>query len=516
MLKSPPLLQSAAIKEAIETSGQNPALSQSVPTILTPEGRDFNWAGAYDGIYAPSFRYPQFSLDQLLAQKGAQFVVDMMHMAACRAPFDLKRYAVLQDGWDIVPCQAEPEHPDHEQAKKLADEFKYAFENIRDYTTDFTQDPLALLFDMMQGAWTGFQIFELDWQYQEHGKLKGKQGFRGIYAKPNKQMAFDVDDRTLAMKNFTSYTPGGGYDFHIPVEKCLYYVHNQSSNNPQGNGDWRASYKHWFVLDGNLKFWAMALERWGAPVFIAQYPGGDAGALSAAQQAMNSIRQGSAPILPDNIKYELVTAPQQVFLGFEASCRYQAEQIAINVVGNTLTTGAGENSLALGQVHQSSGATYDDALSARICAVFKQQVIRRWVRYNYGEDACDLCPNLRLKQRLEVDQLKLAQMLQMLIESGNMPSESAVIRDTLKLPSISPQEKKMLDAEKAAIIEAQAQIADGRASSKVMKMSQHRADTIAKDLAYLIYHYKELPKLIAKFEAEQDQLTPLEQRMLTQ
>jgi phage gp29-like protein len=499
---------------SVHINGVNQDLSP--PNILKPGDRDFNYAGAYEGIYAPSLRYPQFSLDRLLSQHGYGYVEDMLYMAACRSPFDLKRYAVLQDGWDIVPAQADPKHPDHECAKKLADEVRYALQNIRDEVTDFTQDCASVLFELMYGAWTGNKVMEIDWQYCTHGRLKGKQTFRGFYAKTNRQMAFDVDPRTMALKNFTSYTPGGGYDFTIPVEKCLYYVHNQTSNIPAGNGDWRASHKHWKRLDANLMVWAMALERWGSPVFIVQYPGGNANELAGCRQALDAIRQGAAAIIPENVKYEVVTAPQQVFIGFEQSCRYDAEQIAINVVGNTLTTGAGENSLALGQVHQVTGATYDDALSERICANFQQQVIRRYIRYNYGEDACDLCPKLRLKKRLEGDQVKLAQMIQILVESGNMPSQSAVIRDTLNLPAISPEEDVMLEAEKQAIAEAQAQIAAGRSPSKVMKMADYKfdPDKWVADIANVIYHTQLLPKLQAKFREEAEKPTPMEIRAI--
>src|SRR5579863_8334259 len=74
--------------------------------------------GAYDGVFAPSFRYPTFSLDSVLAQKGYQFVEDMLQMAACRAPFNLKRYAVLQDGWAVDPAVAYLASPDHAAAQE--------------------------------------------------------------------------------------------------------------------------------------------------------------------------------------------------------------------------------------------------------------------------------------------------------------------------------------------------------------------------------------------------------------
>src|SRR5262249_23062055 len=152
-------------------------------------------------------------------------------------------------------------------------------------------------------GWTGNRLAEIQWRYQEEGRLAGKHGFQGFWVKPNRQIGFDVDPRTLAIKNVTSYTPQGGYDFDIPVEKCLWYAHNLTNNNRKGVGAWRACYNHWFRLDANLKFWALALERWGAPVLIMIYPASAPSEMQAAQQAANSIRQGSPPVIPDNVKY---------------------------------------------------------------------------------------------------------------------------------------------------------------------------------------------------------------------
>ena len=443
--------------------------------------------GAYDGVYAPSFRYPTFSLDTQLAQKGYQFVEDMLHLAACRAPFNLKRYAVLQDGWSVEAAITDPDQPDHAEAQELADFVTLALENIRDPETDLNQDLRSVLFDIMTGAWTGNRLAEIGWEYQTDGPLKGKHGFRGIWVKPNKQIGFDVDTRTLAVKNITSYTPGGGYDFSIPVEKCLWFVHNQSANNPQGVGDWRACYKHWMRLDGNLKFWAIALERWGAPVLMMVYPASGTSEMQAAQEAAEKIRQGQSPIIPDNLRYELVSAPRSVFVGMERSAMWDTQQIALNINCNTLTTSAGQNSLALGKVHQDTALTVYDALSRDLEGAFTQQVIRRFVRYNYGDRALKICPRLRLRKQPEGNALQIAQMLQILIQGGNMPGRSKIVRQQLGLPPLDPEEEKMLNAEQRSAAEAQEQVADARNSGSVPPMTDQAAKSAVAMLTKAIY-----------------------------
>ncbi len=450
--------------------------------------------GAYDGVYAASFRYPTFSLDTMLAQKGYQFVEDMLHLAACRAPFNLKRYAVLQDGWSVEAAVTDPDQPGHADAQDLADSVTYALENIRDSETDLTQDLRSILFDVMMGAWTGNRLAEIGWDYQTTGPLTGKHGFEGIWVKPNKQIGFDVDTRTLAVRNITSYTPGGGYDFDIPVEKCLWFVHGQSANNPQGVGDWRACYKHWMRLEGNLKFWAIALERWGAPVLMMTFPAGGKVELEAAQEAANKIRQGQSPIIPDNLRYELVSAPRGVFVGMEQAAMWDTQQIALNINSNVLTTNAGTNSLALGKVHQDTALTVYDALARDLEGAFTQQVIRRFVRYNYGDKALSICPRLRLRKQPEGNTLQIAQMLQILIQGGNMPGRSKIVRQQLGLPPLDPEEEKMLEAEQRAAAEAQQQLADARNSGSVPPMSAQEAQNTIATLTRAIYARDTAPR----------------------
>ena len=131
----------------------------------------------------------------------------------------------------------------------------------------------------------------------------------------------------------------------------------------------------------------MALERWGAPVLIAQYPAGNTRAMQDAQTALDSIRQGAAPVLPENVKYELVSVVSQVFDGFLNAIRYHNEQIATNIQSNTLTTGAGQNSLALGEVHQDTGQTVYDFMRRDLEGVVNQQIIRRLCLLNFAD--CD-------------------------------------------------------------------------------------------------------------------------------
>ena len=108
------------------TRASKPSAAPSKPPadVTTPV------MGSYDGIFVNSYRYAPFSPDRLTAQKGFDAADDMMTYAACRANFNLKRYAVLAQGWQIIPAVTDPGNMRHAQAKAYADFVTWCLNNI--------------------------------------------------------------------------------------------------------------------------------------------------------------------------------------------------------------------------------------------------------------------------------------------------------------------------------------------------------------------------------------------------
>jgi phage gp29-like protein len=277
-------------------------------------------------------------------------------------------------------------------------------------------------------------------------------------------MAFNVDPDTLEAINATSYTPSHGYEFDIPMEKMIWYIHAPQRNDPHGVGDWRACYKHWFRLDNNLKFWAIALERWGAPVLLLKYPAGDQGSLLAANKAAGNIRQGANAVIPNNVDAEILNAPTGVFSAMKEAAEYDSREMALAIHANILSTGEGEHgsTSAGAKEHGAVGSTIYDAFSIGLENAYNQQLIHRFVRYNYGDRALSLCPSLRLRKRNTSDLAVVAQVISILHSIGNLPSRSKLIRDQLGWPPLNEADEAALDEEKKAADEAQQQVADQR------------------------------------------------------
>lgn len=421
--------------------------------------------GAYNGIYATSYKLAPYNPDLLTTQKGFAIYEQMLTMAACRAPHNVRRYAVLQKPWTVVPAITDPGDPRAEQAKTLAEAATWALSNILDPQTDEPQDFRAVLFELLAATWTGFQVTEIHWRRLDDGPFAGKLGFRRFYAAPPQQIGFDLDPADLSVQAIRPYTLAGGYGEPVPPAKVLRYTYTPEQGLPYGRGDGRACYKHWWSLDALLKFWGISLEVWGVPFLKAKYPSGNQQARAAALEVLGKIRQGAPALFPDDVDADVIAAGNGGALDvFRSAADWHTQQCATEVLGASLTTGEGRRtgSMALGRVHQDTTQTGLEFIKEDLEALITQQLLRRFVRVNFGPEAVALCPHLSLGDWDESDRLKTAQMFDLLIHSNVVHRRAKFIRHELGLPPLDPGEEEALNAEEALAAEQRQRAAEAR------------------------------------------------------
>ena len=140
---------------------------------LPPEAK---WNGKYEGVgnggFAGSLIYPsmKWALDGGYATSGTDTGHDGGSLESnwalghpekivdfgCRANFNLKRYAVLADGWQIMAAVTDPLDTRHAQAKAYADFVAWCLNNIVS-RAGMAQDFRGALFALLRAGWDGFQ-----------------------------------------------------------------------------------------------------------------------------------------------------------------------------------------------------------------------------------------------------------------------------------------------------------------------------------------------------------------------
>ena len=398
--------------------------------------------GAYDSYNAIAFRLPPFNPDALINAKGFGALDDLLHLSAVRAPFGILRSAALYKGWSWTPQidgkDADKTAPEYAQAEQIASDLTYALSNIVDEWGN-PQDFRHVLWEQLYAVHAGFSLAEINWRIMKDGPLKGKYGFASIAAKPAKQIGFDLDLGTLAVRTITSYTPLTGYTFGLPVEKTLRYTFQPQGALPYGQGLGRTVYKHGWSIDFLLKFWNIALEVFGSPFILGKAPPGKT--LEFARAAIAQIRQGAPAVLPTGVDAELIEIAGTGIAGFQAAVQYHTESCALAYLGSTLTTGTtgGTNTNALGQVHQDTQDYGLGFVRTDVENVNTFQLARRFTEYNYGRAALRFCPRLSLGQWDAVDMSNMAKAFGSLIGNNVVHEAEPVVRSRMGLPPADPQ-----------------------------------------------------------------------------
>jgi hypothetical protein len=418
---------------------------------LTPEEREASLLGHYDDFTASSMAIPAWNPSAFINTRGWQTLEDMLSMGPVRSSLNIIRDAVLYKGWRIVPAVNDKASVEYEQAATMADALSYSLGNITDQYGNH-QDFRMVIWELMHAIHTGFRITEIHWRVlEDEGLYSGMNGFSSFAAKPCKQIGFRVDPSTMAPVSIIGQTMTRGYT-GAPIEKVLRYTYAPSDGLPHGNGIGRVVYKHSWSLDFLYKFWNIALELFGTPFIMAKAP---ETAIGLARKILKEIRQGAPGVLPDDVEAELLEMKGGGAAAFKAAAEHHTSQIHTNYLYAALTSGEGQRvgSMALGKVHENTQEYGLGGRRADLESIIANQLIRRWVIFNYGREALPLAPRFQLGSWDESDFARLSTGFTQLVDRKIMHPAEPQIRERMGLDPLDPelveQMQRVWDAEGA-------------------------------------------------------------------
>ena len=347
---------------------------------------------AWDAVLKQAFRTPPYNPDDLLSSKGGDLYERMMSDAMVRAAINTKRYALLAKPWQVLPKLergAASPTPAAMAARDFAEESLREIHGKDRMTRDFRQ----VLFEMMSAFYRGFSITELVWRVENRGRWAGKYRWAAMKAKPPKQIGFEVDDY-LNVQGITSWTPLTGL-VRVPREKVALYIHQAKDELPYGDSDLRSIYKHWWSKDTLLKFWNLALQRYGMPMLFAQAPAG--ATAERILEALQGMHQDTSAVFPPDVTPQLLQPTHPNASAFTEAVEWHNQQIAQGVLLQTLTSGEGRRvgSMALGKVHFDVLLYALESARADVEAVVNTQIVRPLMELNFA-NADEICPRFTM------------------------------------------------------------------------------------------------------------------------
>jgi len=244
---------------------------------------------------------------------------------------------------------------------------------------EFLKDNLANLnFEnitnkMMYGIFYGYGVAELIW-----GRDGKNWCFENIKVRKARRFKYD-DQRGLRLMR--KGEPRGEL---MPANK-FWTFESGASHHDNLYGMALASYCYWpvFFKRNGIRFWMLALEKYGAPTAVGKYPGNATDEeKKKLLQAVAAFASVSGVTIPEAMDISLLSAGSQVGGNHDTLISYMDGSISKVIVGQTMTTDDG-SSQSQAVVHENTKDAITAADSDLLCGSFMQGPAALAISYNY-------------------------------------------------------------------------------------------------------------------------------------
>lgn len=301
--------------------------------------------------------------------------------------------------------------------------------------SDFVREVFAgipnmhnILYDALSCISAGFAPVEKVWEEQD-----GKFIYKTLKNWNQDKFLFEND----------SWWINNGFEpkFLADMTKFSILTFQPKNNKPWGSALYHSLYWYWYLKRHSVKFWAVATERFAAPITV-----GSMGRTSYSDTAVRDVvssfiktaSKTSAPsiAIPEDVEIKFVQAQQAGGLAtYEKFINFLDDSMAIAVLGQTLTSNVGSSgSYSLGQIHNQ---IRKDILTADVLMLenfVNDQLIKPLLQYNFPDTDTEDIPKWRIVTDDAVDKESLATAIKTLVEAGFDQIPKSYISETFGFP----------------------------------------------------------------------------------
>lgn len=184
---------------------------------------------------------------------------------------------------------------------------------------------------MLHGVWYGYAVAEPIWKPERRRIALGE-----IRVRAPDRFRWE-GDRDLRLRTWDN--PMGE---KVPPAKFWVLARpGEHGDVPHGPGLARWCYWPAWMRRNGHRFWAVALEKFGAPTPKGHYPRDDEASKARLLEVLRSFATGAGVALPEGQDIELLVAAQRAGGDFEKFAEYMDKMIAKTILGQSATTEQG-------------------------------------------------------------------------------------------------------------------------------------------------------------------------------
>lgn len=349
---------------------------------------------------------------------------EMLKDSEVRAGFDLIRNSILSRNWRV----SFPEVGSSSNNKEILEFLKFAFTHL-DENALFEKSIGTLLYAIP----FGFSVLEIVYGLIEVGRFSGKIGIRKLKDLDPAGIEFKTD-KYGNLKGIIQNTGNTDKVVKIPLDRSIVYTIEKEFGNYYGISRLRSVFKNWFVKKTIIKFWNIALERFGMPILVGSVPSKQE--LGKMLTLLDNVQSRSSIAKTDGWSVDALETGVGRSAGgdYKDAIGYHNGQILKGLlVPPMLVAGqGGGGSYALSNTQFGLYRTMLKGIEIDISNIIEEKIIKPLVIYNYGVQ--DIYPQFVWEPMTKEDLLNLSKVFALLVKNGVVGADEQWMRDMMGVP----------------------------------------------------------------------------------
>ena len=349
---------------------------------------------------------------------------EMMKDAEVKTAYNVIVNCIESRRWRITF----PEKTAKGNNKDILGFLRHAFTSLDD-NTQFEKSVSKLLTAIVYG----FSTVEIVYKLLKEGKYKGKIGLKRLKDLDPEKIVFDCNKYGDIEKILQSRDEGLK-PIKLPLDRTIIYSIDKEFGNHYGTSRLRSVYMNWFVKKTVIKFWNIALERFGMPLLIGTVPSKQE--LDRMLSILNNVQTKSSLAKTQGWEIEALETGIGRSAGgdYKDAISYHNNQIvrAMLVPPLLISSGAGGGSYALSNTQFGIFQNMLKSLEVDLSAIIEEKIIKPLVIFNFGPQ--DVYPQFVYEPMTKEDLLNLSKVFALLVKNGIVGYDEEWMRDMMGVP----------------------------------------------------------------------------------
>ena len=385
-----------------------------------------------------------FNPDDLVGRKGLEVYTEMYRRDdMVRAACNFRVLTRISSGWKIIPADPKIEPRAQEQAEYC----EYMVEQMHGEFSEAMRQILT-------AHRYGFSVTEILAMLYKGGPFAGKVGLDRLKTRNPCEFDFDVDIhgnlKTKGRDGIDGLVQGAGTipARRLPPWKFIIHTYLGDFGNHYGESDLRPAYRNFKSKDAIIRFWNIALERYGMPTVYAKIlqeanmgedeednPNGLSQATkNRIVQALKNLQAGTAAFLPAGVDVAKIEE-MRGRAAYQEALQYHDRGIGRSVLLPSLVVdeGARTGSMALGKSHVDTFKMVLDYDGTTLGETLEEQLFRRFIDWNWADTQA--YPGFEFLPLTQAHLEKFGERVKQAVEVGVFrPEDEEWAREGMEMP----------------------------------------------------------------------------------